>query len=91
VTPQCILGRVFRSRYEDVPTFSNRHEFAEASDVELNIHSVRSDYSSEMGYNYGTYRAGSAADSEAGKYVLVLKKVKGNWLIVMASTTPGAQ
>ncbi len=67
------------------------NEFAEASDMELNIHSVRSDYSSEMGYNYGTYKAGSRADSEAGKYVLVLKKVKGNWLIVMASTTPGAQ
>jgi len=44
-----------------------------------------------MGYNYGTYKAGSRADSEAGKYVLVLKKVKGKLVIVMASTTPGAQ
>src|SRR5439155_19854825 len=65
------------------------NEFAEASDMELNIHSVRRDYSSEMGYNYGTYKAGSRADSEAGKYVLVLKIVKGNWLIVFVKTSPG--
>jgi hypothetical protein len=59
--------------------------------MELSINSVRSDYSGEIGYNYGTYKAGSPTDAEAGKYVLVLKKVQGNWLIVMASATPGAQ
>jgi hypothetical protein len=30
-------------------------------------------------------------DSEVGKYVLVLKKVNGSWLIAVASATPGAQ
>ena len=67
------------------------NEFANASEMELSINSVRSDYSGEIGYNYGTYKAGSPTDAEAGKYVLVLKKVQGNWLIVMASATAGAQ
>ena len=67
------------------------NEFANASDMELSINSVRSDCSGEMGYNYGTYKAGSPTDAEAGAYVLVLRKVQGNWLIVMASATPRAQ
>jgi len=67
------------------------NEFADASARELSIHSVRSDHSADMGYNYGTYRAGSTPDAEVGKYVLVLKKVGGNWLIAVASATPGTQ
>jgi hypothetical protein len=59
--------------------------------MQLSIQSVRSDHSADMGYNYGTYKAGSTSDAEVGKYVLVLKKVNGNWLIAVASATPGAQ
>jgi uncharacterized protein (TIGR02246 family) len=65
-------------------------QFANAADMELSIRSVRSDHSADMGYNYGTYKAGPASDAEVGRYVLVLKKVNGNWLIAVASATPGA-
>jgi ketosteroid isomerase-like protein len=66
-------------------------EFADASDRVLSINSIKSDHAGEMGYDYGTYKAGSPTDAEAGKYLLVLKKLQGNWLIVMASATPSAQ
>jgi ketosteroid isomerase-like protein len=66
-------------------------EFADASDRKLSINSLKSDHAGEMGYDYGTYEAGSPTDAEAGKYLLVLKKLQGNWVIVMASATPGAQ
>lgn len=66
-------------------------QFANASGMELSIHSVRSDHSADMGYDYGTYKAGSAANVEMGKYLLVLRKVKGAWLIAVASATPGAE
>ena len=35
--------------------------------MELSIHSVKSDHSAEMGYDYGTYKAGSASDAEVGE------------------------
>jgi ketosteroid isomerase-like protein len=66
-------------------------QFLNASDMELSIHSVKCEHSADMGYDYGTYKAGSAADAEMGKYVLVFRKVKGTWLIAVASATPGAE
>jgi len=66
-------------------------EFADGSDRVLSINSLKSDHAGEMGYDYGTSKAGSPTDAEAGKYMLVLKKLQGNWLIVMASATPSAQ
>lgn len=66
-------------------------QFLNASGMELSIHSVKSDHSAEMGYDYGTYKAGSASDAEVGKYVLVFRKVNGTWLIAVASATPGAE
>jgi uncharacterized protein (TIGR02246 family) len=66
-------------------------QFANAADMELSIHSVRSEHSADMGYNYGTYKAGSASDGEVGKYVMVLRRVKGAWLIAVTLATPGAE
>ncbi len=66
-------------------------QFLNASDMELSIHSVKSEHSADMGYDYGTYKAGSASDGEVGKYVLAFKKLKGTWFIAVASATPGAE
>jgi ketosteroid isomerase-like protein len=66
-------------------------QFLNAPGMELSIHSVKSDHSADIGYDYGTYKAGSPTDAEVGKYVLVLRKVNGTWLIAVASATPGAE
>lgn len=52
------------------------------------IHSLRTDHSGDLGYDTGAYNVSLRDRLVEGNYVLVVRKIKGRWLIVAHSSVP---
>lgn len=52
------------------------------------VHSLRVDHSGNLGYDTGAYNVNLRDRVIEGNYVMVVKKIKGRWLIVAHSSVP---
>ncbi len=52
------------------------------------VHSLRTDHSGDVGYDTGAYNVSFRDSVVEGYYVLVVRKIKGRWLIVAHSSVP---
>lgn len=52
------------------------------------VHSLRTDHSGDLGYDTGAYNVSLRDRLVEGNYVLVVRKIKGRWLIVAHSSVP---
>lgn len=52
------------------------------------MHSLRVDHSGNLGYDTGAYNVNLRDRVIEGNYVIVVKKIKGRWLIVAHSSVP---
>lgn len=52
------------------------------------VHSLRVDHSSNLGYDTGAYNVTLRDRVIEGNYVVVVRKMKGRWLIVAHSSVP---
>ena len=52
------------------------------------VHSLRTDHSGDLGYDTGAYNVNLRDRVVEGNYVVVVKRIKGKWLIVAHSSVP---
>jgi ketosteroid isomerase-like protein len=52
------------------------------------VHSLRTDHSGDLGYDTGAYNVTLRDRLVEGNYVIVVRKIKGRWLIVAHSSVP---
>jgi hypothetical protein len=52
------------------------------------VHSLRTDHSGDLGYDTGAYNVNLRDRLVEGNYVIVVKRIKGRWLIVAHSSVP---
>ncbi len=52
------------------------------------VHSLRTDHSGDLGYDTGAYNVTLRDRVVEGNYVIVVRKIKGRWLIVAHSSVP---
>jgi ketosteroid isomerase-like protein len=52
------------------------------------VHSLRTDHSGDLGYDTGAYNVSLRDRVVEGNYVIVVRKIKGRWLIVAHSSVP---
>ena len=52
------------------------------------VHSLRTDHSGDLGYDTGAYNVTLRDRVVEGNYVIVVKRIKGRWLIVAHSSVP---
>lgn len=52
------------------------------------VHSLRADHSGDLGYDTGAYNVTLRDRLVEGNYLIVVKRIKGHWLIVAHSTVP---
>jgi ketosteroid isomerase-like protein len=52
------------------------------------VHSLRTDHSGDLGYDTGAYNVTLRDRVIEGNYVIVVRKMKGRWLIVAHSSVP---
>jgi hypothetical protein len=52
------------------------------------VHSLRTDHSGNLGYDTGAYNVTLRDRVVEGNYVIVVKRIKGRWLIVAHSSVP---
>ena len=52
------------------------------------VHSLRTDHSGDLGYDTGAYNVTLRDRVVEGNYVIVVKRIRGRWLIVAHSSVP---
>ncbi len=52
------------------------------------VHSLRTDHSGDLGYDTGAYNVSLRDRLVEGNYVIVVRRIKGRWLIVAHSSVP---
>jgi len=52
------------------------------------VHSLRTDHSGDLGYDTGAYNVTLRDRLVEGNYVMVVRRMKGRWLIVAHSSVP---
>lgn len=52
------------------------------------VHSLRTDHSGDLGYDTGAYNVTLRDRVVEGNYVIVVRKMRGRWLIVAHSSVP---